>query len=390
MTKKATTTTTGPKSVKPSSSAGTTKASLDDKMAKAKRLKEQQEAERKRKLEEKQAREAQRLEAMAQRRRELDAKKALKLGTAKPKTMDANEKPESGVTSKPKATAPVSRVRSGSTKTATSIPKATTAREVKKPTSTRTVTAKATTKPTVKSTVTKPPTTKLTATSKPATKPVSLPSKTVATRPVSTRIAVGARTTAASKTTAKPNAVKSGLKKPSSTKTGDVKTTRTKPSSKTTKDSPTKTSAKSAKQDKKQNEEESHVDDQVVGDVENERVTSVDPDNAVIRSDAFVESSVDPDNAVIQSGDSVETSGSPLSKHVSQSVPAITPSTASRVGQIIASQTSLSKDLQTRLPHAAVVGNTEETGEPQPMDETSEEPTPVEPTEGIYMYMYFV
>ncbi len=363
--------------MKPSSSAGTTKASLDDKMAKAKRLKEQQEAERKRKLEEKQAREAQRLEAMAQRRRELDAKKASKLGTAKPKTMDANEKPEGGVTSKPKATAPVSRVRSGSTKTSTSIPKATTAREVKKPTSTRTVTAKATTKPTVKSTVTKPPTTKSTATSKPATKPASLP------RPGSTRIAVGARTTAASKTTAKPNAVKSGLKKPSSTKTADVKTSRTKPSSKTTKDSPTKTSAKSAKQDKKQNEEESHVDDQVVGDVENERVTSVDPDNAVIRSDAFVESSVDPDNAVIQSGDSVETSGSPLSKHVSQSVPAITPSTASRVGQIIASQTSLSKDLQTRLPHAAVVGNTEETGELQPMDETSEEPTPVEPTEGI-------
>ncbi len=352
-TKKATT--SGAGLVKSSSSTGSTKVSLDEKMAKAQRLKEQQEAERKKKLEEKQAREAQKREAIAQRKREMDAKKASKLATTKPKATGTSDKPEGA--SKPKMTAPVSRVRSGSTKTATSIPKAPAiTREVKKPTatSTRVVATKTAARAPIRSAITKAPVAKTNATSKASPKSVSSPSKTITTRPTSTRPTASAgastrTTTNRTATTAKTKvATKTSLKKSSSAKAADVKVTRIKPPTKTTKEN-------AGKQDKKLDqvkEDESCVNNQAPSGVDNEVVTSVVPNSTEIEIDI---------------GESVVASGeSSVPDPLSNSETTFTPDTANRVSQIIANQTNLSQDLRSRLPNAI---ETAESEEPQHSDE---------------------
>ena len=136
----------------------------------------------------------------------------------------------------------------------------------------------------------------------------------------------------------------------------------TKSPSRTTKTSPTKTPKKPVKPESKQD----------TGPAE----THLEGDGG----DGAMGIKLDQEEAVIEVevGVSTELDNPPLSEPIPAT--AFTPDTASRVGQIIATQTSLSKDLQTRLPHATAL----ETGEPAPEDEpaVSEEPLPVEPDKG--------
>lgn len=380
------TTRTGTKAERPKSSV-TSKGTVDEKMARAQRLKEQQEAERKKNLEEKHAREAQKREAMAQKRKEISEKKrsdALKPGVSRLHAKDSsteklsNDKEPSSASSRltqPKSDPAKikSLTRSGVvTKSTTSHLEAvkkppSSTRAVKplnksspasashttgptgiaRPKSTGTTAKTTSTRPTSTGVSTRPKSTGLTARTTP-TRPTTTgaTAKPVSTKPKSTGGTAKASSIRPGTTgfvKPKRSSALSSPKKPAAD--GKLKLPATSTVSKGKIKSPTKAGSGLPSQKPRVVMEEPKMEDKEAEVVEEGAHEAVDELSVQIE----VAEPVIGLSGTSEGESEVSFEGQ-LSKPISAT--SFTPSTASRVGQIISTQTSLSRDLQTRLPRA--------------------------------------
>ena len=359
-------------------------------MARAQLLKEQQEAERKKKLEEKHAREAQRLEAMAQRRKEMSQKKesgktdgvsklpSTSTGVKIPKSVKSNEvapttsssirSPKVSTKQSLRTTSSPSRIRSPQAKPSTSTTRATGTATSRLPATKKTATTAAT---------------KTSATVRPSSKPAT---GTSTTRTTTSRLSSGTTTTAkagaAKPSTRKSTSSTTGLKKPSSTKSttsADVKPSRIRApttTNRTTRDIKSKSPAKGVPKTVGSPNKKPKTVKEVPKKEEVTKPTQEEVTVQVSAGDPSVEIEIS-EQTNTSSGVDTEGSNEGLSKPIAAT--SFTPSTASRVGQIIATKTSLSKDLQTRLPSAGSTGETISPGDSQVSDDHADiEPSEVE------------